>query len=143
MISAESSVELEQNKALVRRLMEGIYRDRNVDVIDEVAAPEFTGSIPGRTFDSPEAWKDYNRGSLAAFPDFAYSLDDLFAEGDRVALRWTLKATHLGPYGSLAPTGRQIEVAGIFICQCVNGKIVRSWGVWDTASVMRQLGVQA
>jgi predicted ester cyclase len=135
--------EQEHNKALVRRLMHGLYGERNVDVIDEVAAPDFTGSIPGRSFDSPEAWKAYNRGSLGAFPDFAYTIDDLFAEGDRVALRWTLTATHMGPYGGLQPTGMRIEVSGIFICQCADGKIAKSWGVWDTATVMRQLGVQA
>ncbi len=140
MISAESSVEVEQNKALVRRLMQGVYGERNVDVIDEVAAPDFTGSIPGRTFESTEAWKAYNRGSLAAFPDFVYTTHDLFAEGDRVALRWTLTGTHLGPYGGLEPTGKRVDVSGIFICQCANGRIVKSWGVWDTATVMRQLG---
>jgi predicted ester cyclase len=63
------------------------------------------------------------------------------AEGDRVALRWTLTGTHLGPYGQLQPTGKRIEVAGVFLCRVANGKIAESWGVWDTASVMRQLGV--
>src|SRR5215207_1819599 len=133
--------EQEQNKELVRRLMHGIYAERNVDVIDEVAAPDFTGTIPGRSFESAAAWKAYNQGSLIAFPDLAYTIEDLLAEGDRVALRWTLTGTHLGPYGTLEPTGKRVEVAGVFICRCANGKIVQSWGVWDTASVMRELGV--
>ena len=142
MISAEPSVQVEQNKALVRRLMEGVYVDRNVDVLDELAAADYTGSIPTLSFDSRDAWKAYNRASLSAFPDLAYTIDDLIAEGDRVVLRWTLTGTHRGAYGPVEPTGNRITVTGVFICRVANGKIAHSVGVWDTASVMRQLGVQ-
>jgi steroid delta-isomerase-like uncharacterized protein len=141
MISPASSVELEQNKALVRRLMKGIYAEKNVDVIDELAPADYTGSIPSMTFESREAWKAYYRASLTAFPDIAYTIDDMIAEGDRVALCWNLTGTHLGPYGTLEPTGKQIRVSGVFICRVASGKIVHGTGVWDTASVMRQLGV--
>ena len=63
----------------------------------------------------------------------------MVAEGDKVATRWTLRATHLGSFAGFAATGGRIEVSGITIHRAAGGLIVEAWVNWDTLSLRRQL----
>jgi steroid delta-isomerase-like uncharacterized protein len=97
--------------------------------------------MPGQTLERLEDLKQYNRGSLAAFPDFAWTLHAMLAEGDKVAAHWTLVGTHQNAWGGLPATGRRVELMGVTVLRLADGQIVEGWGVWDTATVMRQLGL--
>ena len=79
----------------------------------------------------------------AAFPDRCYAIEELLAEGDLVAARITLTATHTGQSVDTAPTGQPIAITGTVIYRCVAGKIAASWGNWDNLGLMRQLGLIA
>jgi steroid delta-isomerase-like uncharacterized protein len=77
----------------------------------------------------------------AAFSDRRFTIDDLIAEGDRVATRTTMRATHSGDYQGHPATGRRIEMSGISIERIEDGKIVERWLKYDLMELMRQLGV--
>ncbi len=136
---------VEENKATVRRLFEELYDKRNVDVFDEVFAADYKGYIPRSTLESPEAAKQFNLAMDEAFPDSEYSIEEILADGDSVALRWTFRGTHqgdlIGPTMTIPATGKRIEFEAMSLLRFSDGKIVESWGFWDGLSIMAQLGL--
>ena len=82
-----------------------------------------------------------------SIPDFHVTLDDIFAEGDKVVVRWTVRGTHqgnieLGSMGiTVPPTGKQISFVGMDIFHFRGGKIVEAWRNWDRLGLFQQLGV--
>ena len=77
----------------------------------------------------------------SAFPDVHFTIEDLFAAGDKVVSRWTARGTHKGELMGIPATGKQVEVTGMDIDQVSGGKIVGSWNSWDALGLMQQLGV--
>lgn len=75
------------------------------------------------------------------FPDIQYTLEDMIAEEDKVATRWTGRGTHKGEFMGVAPTGKQVTITGIQITRHVGGKIVEIWDEMDNLGMMQQLGV--
>ena len=90
-----------------------------------------------------EGVKAFLRRFRAAIPDFRVSVDDLFAEGDRVAWRWTFQGTHQGPFLERPPTGKQVTIAGIHILRFAGGKIQEDWASYDSRGLLDQLGVSS
>lgn len=131
----------EQNKALVRRLYDEVLNAGRLDLIDELVTPdfvdheEFPGSSPGR-----EGAKEFFAMLRTAFPDLRFTVEDMLAEGDRVAVRLTLQGTHQGPFLDMGPTGRPLKVQGIDILRLAGGQLAEHWGVTDQMSMMQQLG---
>ena len=78
---------------------------------------------------------------LQAFPDLSFTLDEVIADDDRLALNWTVSGTHRGALMHIPPTGRAIEVKGVSIYTVANGKIVRGLFVWDVAGLLRSIGL--
>ena len=76
----------------------------------------------------------------ASFPDFTPVNADMIAEGDKVVVRSTIRATHSGPFASVPASGRKIEIMAIDIHQICNDKIVASWHVEDWLSGLFQMG---
>ena len=79
----------------------------------------------------------------ASFPDWHSTFEELVAEGDRVAERWTGRGTHRGELQGIPATGKRVEVPGSVFYRIVEGKIVEFRGQLDMMSVMQQLGVMA
>ena len=67
-------------------------------------------------------------------------VDDVMADGDKVALRWHAEGTHRGELPGLAPTGKRASATGITIYQWRDGKVVEAWTQWDNLGLARQLG---
>jgi predicted ester cyclase len=78
-----------------------------------------------------------------SFPDWHSTFEELIAEGDRVAERWTGRGTHLGELQGIPPTGKRVEVPGSVFYRIVDGRIVEFRGQLDMMSLMQQLGVIA
>ena len=78
---------------------------------------------------------------LSAFPDVNYSIDDILAEGDKVAIRCTVQATHKGTFMGIPATGKRIIFKAVEIDKIAGGKIVETWGFSGSQSMMDQLGV--
>jgi predicted ester cyclase len=76
-----------------------------------------------------------------AFPDSYFTVEDMVAEGDKVATRKTFHGTHRGEFLAIPPTGQQISIGLIDIVRVADGKVVEHWSIADNLGMMRQLGV--
>ena len=135
----------EENKAIVRRQEEEIHTQGNLDAADEIYAPNYVGHDPSNPEDirgleaAKQAAADYRK----AFPDLQVTIEDLIAEGDKVATRVRFRGTHQGELEGMAPTGRRVESTGIIISRIEGGKIAEDWANFDDLGMMQQLGVVA
>jgi predicted ester cyclase len=138
----------EQNKAVVRRYYEGDRDGRdNVLVWDQICDPDIAlfASILPQPMRGLEPLKQFTTAAHSAFSNFGIMVEDLIAEGDTVAARWTMRGTHIAPFplpgGNLPPTGKQIAVSGMSICRLAAGKLVEERVEADWLGMMQQLGV--
>ncbi len=122
------SAEEEKNKALVSWWWEEVWVKGNVAATDEFMAPNYVDHpIPPRLPPGPEGMKQALTSYRSAVPELQATLDDIFAEGDRVALRWSARGTHLGEWLGVPPTGHHFTMSGITIYRLVEGKAVEGW----------------
>lgn len=133
---------MEENKAIVQRLLEEVFNQHNLAVIDELVSPDYQyhDLDPGHSLHGPAAYRRLAASILAAFPDLHLTIEDLIAEGDRVVARWSARGTHRGPLLGIAPTGREVAYTGIGIRRIANGKITEHWENLDTLGLLQQLG---
>ena len=132
----------EENKAVFRRYVEEVGNEGNLELAEEIfdryQAHQADGSVLER---GPEDVKRFMGEFREGFPDFHSTIEDMVAEGDKVATRWTMRGTHRGEFRGIAPTGKQIAVTGIGIFRfSPEGKVVESWDNFDQLGMMRQLG---
>jgi len=135
----------EQNKAVVRRLVEEVWNKKNLAMADELFAVDFVNhAAPPGTPPGPGATKQFITIIHAAFPDLRFVTEDLIAEGDRVVVRATVRGTHNGvfptPIGIIAPTGKQVTMTGIIIFRIAGGKVAEEWVNRDMLGLLQQLG---
>jgi steroid delta-isomerase-like uncharacterized protein len=89
-----------------------------------------------------EAHRQFMDVYLRAFPDLRFDIEQMLASGDHVITRWHSMGTHQGEFMGIPPTGRRGEgIHGCSIIQVRYGKIAHEWLFWDTATLLRQLGV--
>jgi steroid delta-isomerase-like uncharacterized protein len=131
----------EENKALVRRQEEELFSRGNLDAADEIYAPDYVGHDPSNPEDirGLEAAKQAASEYRQAFPDLQVTVEDLMAEGDRVAARLRFRGTHLGELDGIAPTGRRVDCTGIVISRMEGGKIAEDWANFDDLGMRQQL----
>lgn len=129
----------EENKAIFLRLLDEL-RKGNLGIINEVCSPNFA-------FYSPQ-YPNWPRGlegarqlitrSRSVFADAQPTVEDIFAEGDKVAVRWTIRGTYQGEAKPGFPTpGERGTLAAISIYRFANGKIEEDWGIeafWPTST---------
>jgi predicted ester cyclase len=121
----------EQNKQVVRRLVDEVLNGGRTEVIDELYAPELAAAA-----------KRWIAPFRASFPDVHMQVVELIAEDDKVAGRFLCSGTHQGPWRGHAPTGRRFErIAEVYIFRLRGGRIVNAWGLEDTLTRLRQLGL--
>lgn len=123
-------MQTDESKAIVERYLKAI----NGNVKTPQMADEFIA-------DSDAGLKQHIAVAEAAFPRYSLEPEDLFAEGDKVMLRFTLRGTHKGDFMGIPPTGRTVAVPGMIIYRIANGKIAEHWMQMDNAALMHQLGV--
>jgi steroid delta-isomerase-like uncharacterized protein len=132
----------ETNKAIVRREMEQVWNKHRVDLVEEFYTEDTVFHTPGfPPLSGLEAMKKYVTVVLNAYPDIQVTIEDEIAEGDKVVVRWTMRATHQGELLGIPPTGKQITNAGISIYRLVNGKIAEEWFWPDNLNSFQQMGV--
>lgn len=131
-----------QLEQVARRWIEEIWRPGDLATFDELHAPEFRDRSAAGRGDTREDFHTMLHEFYAAFPDFRTEIEDLLVDESRgmVAIRWTARGTHRGPYLGVAPTKRLINFAGIEIVRVSEGRIVERWGEWDGMELLEQLG---
>lgn len=131
---------VDENKALYRRWFEEVVTRGDLALADELLAPDYALHFPG----SPPVDREGHKGLVmmfrAGFPDWAETVDDVIAEGDKVVVRVTGKGTHDGEFQGVAPTGRHVTCTGVGIGRVANGRIAEAWAEYDALGLMQQLG---
>ena len=130
------------NKDIVlREWYQELWDNWNVTAADTLFTDNYSLHLPG----SPAALdRDATKGVVKmfsiAFPDLRHTVDEIVAEGDTVAARWSVRGTHRGDFQGIAPTGKQVQVSGTTVHHMMNGRIMETWLTFDTMDLLQQLG---
>jgi steroid delta-isomerase-like uncharacterized protein len=134
----------EEYKAMVYRVYEAI-NNRNLDILDELHSQNFVSYANPPRLDKVglEQSKKFLADILSSFPDLHTSIEEILVEGDAIAYRWVLKATHTGfsPSLPIPPTGKEVTLIGCSLLHVKDGKFVDEWEYWDQTALLEQLGV--
>ena len=132
---------VEQNKAIVRRLVDEAQTQGRLDVVDELIAADFVDHSPFPGVPpTREGVKMLFAGLRAAFPDLRVTIAEQIAEDERVATRKTFRGTHRGDFLGVPASGRPVEFEVIDILTFESGKITEHRVVLDQLGLLRQLG---
>lgn len=136
-----AAVQTEANKTLVRQYYDQILNAGKFDAMGDYVSPNYKRYLSALAAPiNADAQKQRLAGLRAAFPDLKLTIDDIIAEGDRVAIRGTVTATQKGAFSGIPPTGKQATVTALETLRIENGKIVEHWGGSDNLDMMQQLG---
>jgi predicted ester cyclase len=130
----------EKNKALMRRFIEEVWNQGNLDVADELFHPQATSPSAPQLPVGPAGVRAIANLFRSAFPDFHMTIEDLIAEADVVVGRFSQGGTHQGEFTGIAPTGRQVQFTEIGILRIAGGQVVESWYETDMLGLLQQLG---
>jgi steroid delta-isomerase-like uncharacterized protein len=135
----------EENKAILRRVADEVFNQGNLDVVDELFAPNYVlhdPSIPGGERRGAESFKQQWVSMFrTAFPDLRLNVEDQAAEGDKVVTRYTVRGTHQGELMGIPPTDNEVVVGGMIVSRLSGGRIEEEWNNFDALGMMQQLGV--
>jgi steroid delta-isomerase-like uncharacterized protein len=132
---------VEQNKEIVRRFYEEVMNKEAVDALEELAVPDYEehDPLPGQGT-AREGLRERATMLIRGFQP-KFTVEDIFAEGDRVVARWTNTGTHVGEFMGIPPTNKTVTIAGIDIYRLQDGKLAEHWHVVDMLSMLVQLDI--
>jgi len=130
----------EKNKASVRRFSEEVANKGNLSLIPEFFAPGYVFHTTPE-FKGPEGFKQYITMMRTAFPDLHQTIEHMVAEGDMVAVYYTMLGTFKGEMMGIAPTGKKIALPYAVLSRFKDGKQVEAWPYYDSLAMYQQLGI--
>ena len=128
------------NKALVRRFLEEVVNRGNTTLLADLVTVDHVRHAPDGDLYGLEGIRIDVAGWRTGFPDLRLVVEDLIAEGERVAYRYRLYGTHAGPFLALPATGRPVAVSVLGVDRVVGGRLAESWVCFDAIGLLRQLG---
>jgi len=132
---------LAENKLIVRRFFEELFNDYNLAAADEIVSKNYINhnaaptEEPGR-----QGLKNFVMYSHSGLKDIHFTIDDMIAEGDQVATRWTCTAIHHGEFAGVPATGRRVTISALNIHRVVDSQIAEGWLQWDIMGYLQQVG---
>lgn len=135
----------DENKALVVRWFEEVWNKGRTDAIDEMLAAD--GVVHGLSAEAgvplkgPAGFRPFHETFRGAFPGIQVTVEDLIAEGDKVAMRCSVRGTHSGDHLGIAATNAPVEFHGMGIVRIAGGKIVEAWNNFDFLTMNQQIGI--
>lgn len=131
----------EENKAVVRRYFSEIMNGADERAIEELISPHFLFTIPTH---GPALGPEGERAEVemlhTAFPDVHFSIEDEFADSERVAVRWVARGTHLGPFLGIPASGKRFWIDGMGSYHIVDGQLVENQVNEDSLNLLVQIG---
>jgi steroid delta-isomerase-like uncharacterized protein len=124
-------------KTLFRRLAEEVINEGNLDAIEDLVAPDYidhSGGGSGRA-----GYRETLEFVRSCFSDMHMTVHDMVCAGDKVAVRFIVRATHTGEFMDIPATGKQVAWEGIGIVRVVDGKMAERWNVSDMLGLVEQL----
>ena len=135
----------EENKQLVRRWFEEVWNNGRADAIDEMfdanGIAHGLSDDPSNPIKGPNEFRPFHTLFREAFPNMMIVIEDMVAEGDKVATRCSVRAKHEGEFLGRVATGSPVEFTGITIVRIDKGKIVEAWNNFDFMALHRQVGL--
>jgi steroid delta-isomerase-like uncharacterized protein len=125
---------------VVSRIWDEIWNKGELSACSEVFSAGYVGHLPMMEVHGPNEFSQLVSAYRGAYPDVHLTVDDLFVIGDRVAVRWTSRGTHLGAMMGFPPSGNKIEIMGISLFRIEDGKVAEEWEGFDTLKMMQQIG---
>jgi len=119
------------NKNIVRKFVEEIFNARKTELAKDFVTPDIVYHGMGEEVSGLENFKQWVAEDLSAFPDMKITILDEFGEGDKIAIRWSLKATHEKDFADFPATHKKFEAQGIDIFYFEGDKIKEAWTVSD------------
>ena len=129
---------VEENKVLVMRFYEEILNGRKMDVAGEILSSQYidhSAAAPGL-----ENFKTYLGVITSVFPNINVTIEDMFADDHKVAVRLTIRGTQYGSFRGFPPGGGHATWSGMDIIHISEGKIVERWSERDFLHMLVQLG---
>ena len=124
------------NKETARSYFERFVNGGNMAVADVIFAPDVRFHYPLGDLNDVNAVKSYIAAVRTAFPDLRFTIEDLFGEGERVAVRWSLVGTQTGEFRGKPPTGKQVKLPGNTIFRVQDGTIREMWIAFNPTLLM-------
>jgi predicted ester cyclase len=129
-------------KTKVRMLFENGFNQGDYSLVEELIHSNY---VDHSTMPAPapgiEGFKKRIVSLRKTFPDVNFRVDDIFVDGNKVALRWTVRGTDTGGFRDGPPSGKEVLVTGINIEYIFDGKIIDHWSSPDNLGMLQQLGV--
>ena len=118
---------ISKNKTLMNRVYDEMWNQGKPAVAAEL-------------FERPAGVEKFVRGFLSAFPDLQHTVEEMIADGDRVAVKFSAHGTHTGQWLGVAPAGKVVQYSGVTWARISDGKIAEHRTEWDKAGLMEQIG---
>jgi len=131
----------EANKLVMDRFVEFI-NTASEKLAQELISPDAVFHVPGRSepMRGPAGYLSIIGMMRAGFPDIQWTLEEMVAEGDKVAARFTMRGTHRGTFSGVPPTGKSIRVQAMNIYRLSDGQFVEERGQPDMLVLLQQIG---
>jgi steroid delta-isomerase-like uncharacterized protein len=131
----------EQNKIVIRRWFDDVINKNNMEMAEELIDANYINHfLPPDSVKGPQAEQQIMVMFFSAFPDLQGTIEDLFAEGDKVAVRIIWSGTNTGSFMGRPATGKLVAFASNNIFRVESGKITENWSQVDMMTLMQQLG---
>lgn len=134
------AAEVARNERTARRFLTEVVAGRDPTIADDLLAAGFVWHWHAAAEPGAAGIAGYAASLRAAFPDLRLEPEAVVAEGDRVAVRWTMRGTQRGAFAGLPATGRPVATAGIDVYRFADGRIAELWSVRDDVALLAQLG---
>jgi len=135
----------EANKALVQRWFDEVWNKGRAEAIeemfDEYGIAHGLSEDPAKPITGPRDFRPFHTLFREAFPNMMIVVEDMIAEGDKVAARCSVRARHEGEFLGRSATDSPVEFTGITIVRIDHGKIVEAWNNFDFMTLHRQVGL--
>lgn len=134
----------EQYETFIHRWFEEVWNKQSEAAIDEMCAEDVVASglndAEGNPIRGREGFKTLHRAFISAYPNLKITVEDTISDGDKIAVRCRVSATHTGEGLGVAPTDQPVEFTGMVIVKLKDGKIVESWNEFDFMKMYSQVG---
>jgi predicted ester cyclase len=131
--------DLEANKGVALRFIEGVFIEQDPKAVDELAADDFTAHTFGDLPPGREPLKEAMQRAGAGVSDPKFEIQDVIAEKDRVVVRLTTRARHTGTFMGVEPSGNEYSIDEIHILRVEDGKVLEHWHEFDKQRLLQQL----
>ena len=127
-------------KETFRAMMEQVWNQKSAGAIEEYISDDYVGRNPDGDITGLDGFRQLYATYTSAFPDCNVTIEQLLSDGDWVTFHYVWHGTHDGELMGVAPSGKSVAVHGIGVAQVRDGKVVEDRVVWDTLSLMQQIG---